>query len=117
MVALILAGLALGWSLRPPPADRVAGDAWRALELTGEALEAFSAVEGRYPDDLEELVPRELPRLPDDPWARGGPLQYAAPPGNPDGRVLYSVGPDRLDQRGLPRDPITGAGDLVYPVR
>lgn len=103
--------------LRPAPPSRRAQAAWQALERTGEALEAFSAREGHYPDELSELVPRELAALPPDPWAEGAPLRYAAPPGNPDGRILYSLGPDGLDQRGAPRDPISGAGDLVYPVR
>ncbi len=104
-------------ALRPDPPARTSLRAWQALERTGEALEAYSAREGRYPDDLEELVPRELPALLLDPWADGSPLRYSPPAGNPEGRILYSIGPDRSDQRGTPRDPVTGVGDLVYPVR
>lgn len=119
-MALLLAALGVAiaaFALRAPPPELTARQAWRALERTGEALEAFSAAEGRYPDDLAELIPRELAALPHDPWAEGTPLRYVAPPANPDGRILYSIGPDGLDQRGTPRDPVTGAGDLVYPVR
>lgn len=118
VLGLLALGLALAaFGLRPPPAETTSSRAWRTLERTGEALEAFAAREGRYPDLLVELVPRELPAVPQDPWDTSSPLRYAAPAANPDGRILYSVGPDRLDQRGVPRDPVTGAGDLVYPVR
>jgi hypothetical protein len=117
LLGLLLVGALAAILLRPAAPEQTASRAWRVLERTGEALEAYSAVEGRYPDDLEQLVPRELSSVPEDPWSPGNPLRYSPPPGNPAGRILYSVGPDRLDQRGVPRDPVTGAGDLVYPVR
>ncbi len=117
IVGVAILALGIAWAASRPRPQQRAQRAWRALEHTGEALEAFAAREGRYPDDLAALVPRELPRLPPDPWAPQQPLRYVAPPGNPDGRILYSLGPDGLDQRGTPRDPITGDGDLVYPVR
>ena len=91
--------------------------AWSALEETGLALELFKLREGRYPDSLDELLPVDLAELPRDPFGRGGaPLVYAQTRGGPELRLLYSVGPDRLDQRGSPFDPVDRRGDLVYPV-
>ena len=92
--------------------------AYEAIEVTGLALEGHRRDTGRYPDGLDSLVPNYLRRLPNDPFrAPHGPLGYVSPPGNPDGRILYSVGPDGLDQGGSPLDPITRQGDLAYPVR
>ncbi len=77
--------------------------------------------EGAFPDRLEQLVPEELDRLPLDPYSNQ-PFRYVIPSGqqvaaigdvlsvpygmipdhlvgeNPrDGRLLYSIGPDRSD--------------------
>jgi hypothetical protein len=63
-------------------------------------------------------VPSELERLPADPYGAGGAtLVYGPAASGGDDRVLYSVGPDRVDQLGLPLDPLTGRGDIPYPVR
>jgi hypothetical protein len=96
--------------------------------------------DGQWPDRLQDLVPSELDRLPDDPYKPGQPFGYVGsstdalqvvgslnwllgtPPGpSPRGMpviVLYSIGPDAVDQRGsivLPRNQI-GQGDIVYPL-
>ncbi len=124
VVATALSALAT-WALWPRPAvDRLPDDdpahlaaAYAALEETGLALEAFRAREGRYPAALDELVPRDLARLPRDPFAPDrGPLRYGDPGPRGEGRVVYSVGPDRTDQGGAPRDPLSGRGDLPLPV-
>ncbi len=112
LILLVVAGgLAGAAALRRPALVR----AFDALESVGLALEEFRAAQGRYPDRLEELVPDVLAELPRDPFdPAGGPLRY----GHAEGAVLlYSLGPDRLDQRGTPRDPATGAGDLPLVVR
>ncbi len=115
LAVALLAAVAV-WQLRPRP-DPLR-EAYAALEQTAFALEAYRAREGSYPAVIEALLKQDLVGLPRDPFdPDGGPLRYAAPPSNPDGRVLYSLGPDRLDQRGTPRDPITLAGDLCVPVR
>jgi len=90
-------------------------DAFGALEEVGLALEEFRAAHGQYPETLQELVPSVLQSLPVDPFdPDGGLLRY----GRAEGMVvLYSLGPDQLDQRGSPRDPSTGAGDLPLVVR
>ncbi len=131
MIVALAAGLLIGggllWGTRRapvPPAPgttgddpRVLADAYAALEAVGHALEQHRAAEGVYPDALEALVPRFLEQLPRDPFRPGAPPAYSAPPGNPHGRILYSVGPDGRDQGGAPLDPVTRAGDLPYPVR
>ncbi len=116
LVAVALLAAAAVWQLRPRPAPLA--EAYAALEQTAFALEVYRAREGSYPAVIEVLLEQDLDQLPRDPFdPSGGPLRYAAPASNPDGRVLYSLGPDRLDQRGTPRDPISLVGDLCVPVR
>ena len=90
-------------------------------EVWGRALVQVMAVRawqlrhgGRFPDRLEDLVPDELPSLPNDPYA-GKPFGYLtyeqfrrtathASPGTPaarGSRILYSVGPDGQDDHGV----------------
>ncbi len=103
----------------PPADDRAAPlrEAYAALEEVGLALEAFRVREGRYPNRLDELVGADLERIPTDPFSPDRePLRYGGPKPRGEGRVVYSLGPDRVDQGGAPRDPITGRGDLPLPV-
>jgi hypothetical protein len=89
--------------------------------------------DGKFPDRLEDLVPEELPSLPVDPFSGRGfgyitQAQSARfdPSSPPETRLLYSVGPDRRDDRGaeaqvLPAPPFApspGAGgiDIVFPI-
>jgi hypothetical protein len=113
-------------SMLPPPqaaaptvddSGRHLCEAYAALEQTGLALAAFHRREGRLPDRLEELVGADLDRVPADPFSpHGEPLRYAEPKRRGQWRVVYSIGPDRADQGGVPRDPLTGRGDLLLPV-
>jgi hypothetical protein len=82
---------------------------------TVAGLQAYRAVHGRFPAELEALVPLFLPRVPIDPWD-GKPIKYRlteegetiqvhyfnrkpdTAPAN--GFILYSIGGDRLDQGG-----------------
>lgn len=69
----------------------------RDLAAIALALRRFQFREGRWPRDLRELVPGFLPAPPIDPWD-GKPLRYRL---DPEGRpILYSVGPDGVDQGG-----------------
>ena len=83
----------------------------------GHALEAFRAQEGRYPKSLDVLVPEHLANLPGDPFdSSGAPLLYRSRGGEQGSIVLYSVGPDGIDDGGVPQEPVHGRGDLLYPV-
>jgi hypothetical protein len=93
------------------------------LAATACALERFREHAGRYPENLDALVPRFMERLPVDP-VNGEPLRYRL---LDDGRfVLYSVGLNRKDDGGTAwRDkkgrvqPDQAEGDWVwqYPGR
>jgi hypothetical protein len=96
--------------------------------------------DGRLPERLEALVPSVLDRLPDDPYAPGRPFGYVPssgqelpvagaidwqtgafnqPPRDTTGdRILYSIGPDLLDDRGTVYRLGFGnlTGDIVYPI-
>jgi hypothetical protein len=80
---------------------------------------------GTFPDRLEALVPEDLPSLPTDPYS-GRPFGYisqakswwTSPDSSPERRLLYSIGPDRRDDQGMPldRSPETGEYDIVFPI-
>jgi hypothetical protein len=64
-------------------------------------LELARRASGKYPDSLEALVPKCLPRVPFDP-ATGKAFRYGP---RPDGTYfLYSVGLDQKDQGGEVND-------------
>jgi hypothetical protein len=65
------------------------------------AVERFRQETGAWPKSLEQLKPKFLDKVPDDPWT-GKPLQYRA---TRDGVVVYSVGPDG-HWRGTYRDDV-----------
>lgn len=67
------------------------------------ALEHHRLREGRYPERLEDLVPRDLPAVPLDPWSgRGlGYKRLAQPDAVGRGYLLYSVGGDEVDDGGV----------------
>jgi hypothetical protein len=69
------------------------------------AFRAFSLAEQRAPVTLEELVPRYLPAVPRDPFD-GAPLRY-----DPERRLVYSIGTNRIDDGGHAR-PVRGAASL-----
>ena len=70
---------------------------------------------GAYPAALSDISPEWLPEIPLDLWEQ--PLQYRLVDGEP---VVYSLGPDGLDDAGRAFDPRTLTvnptvmGDLVF---
>jgi hypothetical protein len=83
------------------------------------ALESFRLQTGAYPGTLDALVPSHLPALPPDPHS-GRPFVYRPTPGVEPGYVLYSIGPDGVDDGGLaaptasaPGMPATSGIDVV----
>jgi hypothetical protein len=76
------------------------------------AIAMFKRAEGRLPQTLDELVPKYLDKVPDDPFD-GKQMKYRV---KADGTwVVYSVSRDKKDDGGV-QDPKLGAGklDLVF---
>ena len=83
----------------------------RSVLASELALRCYLADKSSIPARLEELVPEYLRRVPEDPFV-GRPLIY-----RPQGTnwLLYSVGPDRVDDGGRPgRYWSSCPGDLPY---
>jgi hypothetical protein len=88
----------------------VEGDASRHLAQAALALASYRVRTGRFPEKLDDLVPKDLTVLPRDPFD-GKPLRYQ--PGGKEVRV-YSIGPDLKDDGGKPWNPVERTGDLVF---
>ena len=71
--------------------------AQQRLALTALALESFQNENHKLPEDLEELAPKFLEEIPEDPFT-GIELEYRR---TGKGYLLYSLGPDREDNGGL----------------
>ena len=82
------------------------------------ALRAYRVENGAYPTKLADLAPKYLAKLPDDPFAKSGPLGYKL---TGDKYILYSIGPDGKDSGGTPINwlndngtrPDTAKGDVT----
>ena len=74
------------------------------------AVERFRRHHGEYPKRLYQLVPDFLPEVPEDPFT-GEPLRYLI---EENGYVVYSVGPDGVDDGGKSDD--SRGPDLVFRV-
>jgi hypothetical protein len=79
----------------------------RILE-TQLALHAYNLDHGTYPASLEALVPAYLPAVPKDPFSKNSLLRYKAK-SNGRSYLLYSIGPDAIDNGGSPME------DDAYP--
>lgn len=97
----------------------VYAEASRDLALTDLAVRRFQLAQGRAPENLDQLVPKYLPRVPTDPFD-GRPLRYRM---TADGTfTIYSVGHDGVDDGGNPAPELPGTSpqfltgrDLVWP--
>lgn len=76
------------------------------------AVERFYLAERRLPSKLDELAPRFLASRPIDP-CDGQPLRYRVEPSE---YIIYSVGPNGVDDGGRPA-PSGQGGDAVARVR
>ena len=82
------------------------------LMRTAVALSAYEKEHGAFPAKLEELVPRYLPRIENDPTS-GRPLRFA-------GGKLWAFGPDGDDDGGramADEDREDDDGDVVWTVK
>jgi len=89
-----------------------------AFFLVEFALRAYQLEHHQYPQTLEELVPNYLHKIPDDPFAANQPLRYID---NKETYVLYSIGPDGIDNGGKQIDNkriyADSKGDIVSEVQ
>ena len=75
------------------------------------AVVMFKRDEGRLPQTLDELVPKYLPSVPEDPFDRK-PMKYRL---DEDGSwVVYSVGSDGKDDGGIQDQDKWGHPDLIF---
>jgi hypothetical protein len=81
------------------------------------AIEQHEAEHGRPPDALADLSPAYLLELPTDPL-HGGPFGYRPLHDDPYGRsyLLYSYGPDGVDDGGTPPIPPSSVDRSTCPV-
>jgi len=102
------------WQSRPARAKAVVRHdlavAHLRLTVADLALQVYRSQNGRTPATLEELVPKFLKRAPLDPFS-GQALVY-----KPEGTnwLLYSIGPDRIDNGGRPVGRGSANGDVFY---
>ncbi|HEV3117608.1 MAG TPA: hypothetical protein VGY58_11170 [Gemmataceae bacterium] len=90
-----------------------AADAARGLARVALAMTAYRAQNGKYPEKLDQLIGAHLPAIPKDPFD-GQPLRMKR---QGQDIVLYSIGDDLKDDGGIPFDPATGQGDIVFHLR
>lgn len=94
--------------------NTAATDSYIVLAQTVCALERHRIAHGSYPDQLAELIPTYIDKVPLD-IIDGRPLRYRR---TDDGKfVLYSIGLDGKDDGGKPVDPQKndGPGDWAWP--
>jgi hypothetical protein len=87
-------------------------EAYLRLVLCGMAIRSFYLEHGSYPTNLADLVPNYLDAVTLDPFG-GRPLHYRQ---TSQGFLLYSVGPDGIDDGGnpMPFPPAAQKGDLLF---
>lgn len=86
-------------------------DTYSATWLVSLALQAYKLERGTYPPSLNSLVPGFLRSIPVDPFSGVQPLRYAR---NADSYLLWSIGPDGVDDGGKPIDwPAAGKPALA----
>lgn len=95
------------WSMRR---DHHAQSAFHRIAITELALELYRRDHGGPAETLGYLVPEYLPDIPIDPF-NAEPLRYRI---DGDEGVLYSIGPDGVDDLGKPMVRLRDAvGDLT----
>jgi hypothetical protein len=107
MIGNILIGLMLPiFHKLQDSADRF--EQWQRNLHLAFALAAYQRDNGRYPAKLDELAPKYLTKIPDDLFS-GKPLIYGL---EDKGYLLYSVGPNGIDEDGRGYDDEPRGDDL-----
>jgi hypothetical protein len=83
--------------------------ALQRVTMTALALRLYRKENGRYPENLQQLVPKYLPSVPIDPYD-GKPLRYRK---LQKGFKVWSVGGNRKDDGGVKVQDWWRKGDLV----
>jgi hypothetical protein len=86
-------------SLSKPVVKEVQCTAQLRLALSAIAVERYRLALGKLPDALGDLVPKYLPSVPEDPFD-GQPIRFKHVE---EGYVIYSIGPDGIDDGGRER--------------
>ena len=91
--------------LYTPALDKLVGTVFKGQAASNATLAAIAAESyrrdrGTAPASLDDLVPRYLPAVPEDPFAPGQPLRLWVGGETP---VIYSVGQDGVNDGGTPR--------------
>ena len=85
--------------------------------LIATAIKLYQLDNGHLPEKLDNLVPQYLPAIPSDPFNHFQPVKYVK---KENGYLLYSFGPDRIDQLGKTKYKSERAdnneGDIVFAV-
>ncbi len=88
-------------------------DAKRAVVVAAVAACRYRTARGQWPEKLDDLVPDYLVVAPIDPFD-GKPLRFKS---GGDKIVIYSVGPDSVDDGGAAYDRKTETGDIIFELR
>ncbi len=88
-------------------------DAKRAAAVAAVAACRYRVEQGQWPDELVDLVPAYLVVSPIDPFD-GKPLRFKS---GGDKIVIYSVGPDSVDDGGAAYNRNTETGDIIFQLR
>jgi hypothetical protein len=88
----------------------VRADAQRSVAELALAMCRYRAAMGKYPESLQELAPHLIAFVPIDPFD-GKPIRLKQ---SEEEIVIYSVGPDGIDNGGVPYDPKTRKGDIIF---
>ena len=87
-------------------------EARRDAARLGVALCLYRARSDRLPAKLDDLVPGFIAAVPPDPFD-GQAMRFKR---SKQGAVVYSIGPDLIDNGGAPYDRKTKTGDIIFTV-
>ncbi|MGA2230281.1 MAG: hypothetical protein ABSH22_05225 [Tepidisphaeraceae bacterium] len=85
-------------------------EALDSCDQTALAMTRYRLDHGAFPSHLADLVPAYLDAVPLDPFD-GNPLRFVVK-GNR--WIVYSIGPDGVDNGGVETDKVTHKGDVIF---
>lgn len=97
---------------------RTRSQAQSALLEVALALRSYRLRHGAWPETLHALTPTILPALPGDPFELDGPLLFQRQDIEGKTVLLYSIGPDGLDDGGIEIEKlitVRATGDILAP--